>query len=120
MNVLSLLKTPLSEVGRGVVESRLPRTLFEKKATVCVYLAPEGYPDNPLKDQPIQIGSLDDSEAYYASVYDDKGVIKTTTSRAIALLGKGATVQEARAKVYRDVVKVRGRLQYRTDIAEGV
>jgi len=120
MNVLSLLETPLSEVGQGVVESRLPRPSFEKKATVCVYLTPEGYPDNPLKDQVIQIGSLLDSEAYYASVYDDRGVIKTTTSRAVALLGKGATVQEARVKVYGDVAKVRGRLHYRTDIAEGV
>jgi len=120
INVLSLLETPLTEVAQGIVESRVPRPVFEKAATVCVYLTPEGYPDHPLKDQPVQIGRLAHSEAYYASVYDDGGVTRTTSSRAVALLSKGATVEEARRRVYGDVAEVKGRLHYRKDIAEGV
>jgi phosphoribosylamine--glycine ligase len=120
MNVLSLLRTPLTEVALGIMGSKVPKPIFDAKATVCVYLTPEGYPDNPLKDQPVKIGRLAHSEAYYASVYDEGGVTKTTSSRAVALLSKGATVEEARRNVYRDVAEVRGRLHYRKDIAEGV
>ncbi len=40
INVLALLETPLSEVGFGIVEGRLPETRFAEEATVCVYLTP--------------------------------------------------------------------------------
>jgi len=117
INVLALLETPLSEVGYGIVEGRLPEARFAEEATVCVYLTPEGYPVNPLRDQPIEVGETRHSEIYYASVYDDNGVVKTTGSRSIALLGRGGTVSEAREKVYSDVGNIKGRLHYRTDIA---
>jgi phosphoribosylamine--glycine ligase len=57
---------------------------------------------------------------YYASVNEENGLIRTTGSRSIALLGKGATVGEAREKVYSDVSKVSGKLYYRTDIAKNI
>ncbi|MCW4049983.1 MAG: phosphoribosylamine--glycine ligase [Candidatus Bathyarchaeota archaeon] len=117
INVLSLLETPLTEMGYGMTEGNLPKPAFMKKATVCVYLVPEGYPTNPVRDQPIEIGEPA-SEVYYASVYDDNGVIRTTSSRAVALLAKGDNVQKARKAVYKDVNKVKGRLHYRTDIAK--
>ncbi|MBD3173434.1 phosphoribosylamine--glycine ligase [Candidatus Bathyarchaeota archaeon] len=120
INVLSLLEKPLTEVGHGIIEGKLPNFGFEKKATVCVYLVPEGYPTSPVKDQPIEIGDGIESGLYYASVYEDNGVIKTTTSRSIALLGKGDSVPEARKNVYKDVDKITGRLHYRTDIAQDI
>ncbi len=70
-----------------------------------------------MRDQPITVGETRHSEIYYASVYDDGGVVKTTGSRSVALLGRGGTVSEAREKVYSDVGEVKGRLHYRTDIA---
>ncbi len=120
INVLSLLEKPLTDVGYGIIDGELPSFGFEKKATVCVYLVPEGYPMSPVKDQPIEIGDGIESGLYYASVYDDNGIIKTTTSRSIALLGKGDTVTEARKNVYKDVDKITGRLHYRTDIAQDI
>jgi len=117
LNVLALLETPLTEVGFGVAEGSLPETSFAREATVCVYITPEGYPVNPLRDQPIVVGETRHSELYYASVYDDHGVVKTTGSRSVALLGRGGTVQEARERVYMDVGSIKGRLHYRTDIA---
>ena len=53
-------------------------------------------------------------------MYDDVGIIKTTGSRAVALLAKGKSVREARQKVYKDIEKITGRLHYRTDIAKGI
>lgn len=120
INVLSILEKPLTELGYGIADGNLPSFGFEKKATVCVYLTPEGYPTLPVKDEPMFVGEDIDSEIYYASVYDDKGTIRTTTSRAIALLGKGDTVPMAREMVYGDVDKITGRLHYRTDIAAGI
>lgn len=120
INVLSLLETPLTEVGYGMAEGKLPSISFSKQATVCVYLVPEGYPVAPVKDQPIHVAEGVQSELYYASVYDENGIIKTTTSRAVALLAKGSTVSEARKAAYSDIDKVTGRLHYRTDIAKGI
>ena len=120
INVLSLLETPLTDVGYGMANGRLPEISFNKKATVCVYLVPEGYPVAPVKDKPIHVADGVQSELYYASVYDDVGVIKTTGSRAVALLAKGESVTEAREKVYSDIDKITGRLHFRTDIAKGI
>ncbi len=120
INVLSLLETPLTEVGYSMAEGKLPSISFSKEATVCVYLVPEGYPVAPVKDQPIDVADGVQSELYYASVYDENGVIKTTGSRAVALLAKGDSVTEARDNVYSDIGKVTGRLHYRTDIAKGI
>ena len=120
MNVLSLLDTPLTEIGFAIDEGTLVKPSFQSKATVCVYIVPEGYPTNPVRDQEIIIGPIENSETYYASVYEENGKVKTTTSRAIALLGKGGTVREARGRVYSDVNNVTGRLFYRTDIGQGI
>ena len=120
INVLSLLEPKLTDIGYGMAEGKLPSISFSKKATVCVYLVPEGYPVSPVRDQPINVAEGVQSELYYASVYDDAGVIKTTTSRAVALLAKGDNVSEARDNVYKDIGKVTGRLHYRTDIAKGI
>ncbi len=120
LNVLSLLETPLTEVGFGMAEGNLPPISFSNDATVCVYIVPEGYPVSPVKDHPLSVSDGVTSELYYASVYEKDGVIKTTTSRAVALLAKDSTVKDARASVYADVEKLSGRLHYRTDIADGI
>ena len=120
INVLSLLENPLSEVGFEIAHGHLKKVRFSNEATVCVYLVPEGYPVNPVKGESIQVGEMDYSELYYASVNEESGIIRTTGSRSIALLGKGDTVKEAREKVYSDVSKVSGKLHYRTDIAQNI
>ena len=120
INVLALLDDSLIETGFRVVEGKLSKPSFRKEATVCVYIVPEGYPETPKKDKPLTVGALTYSEPYYASVYEDGGIIRTTGSRAVALLARGKTVAEAREKVYSDASAVRGTLFYRRDIAAGV
>ena len=120
INVLALLDDSLIETGFKIAEGKLSKPSFRKEATVCVYVVPEGYPDTPKKDQPITIGKLRYSEPYYASVYEEGGVLKTTGSRAVALLAKGKSVTEARERVYSDASAVEGALFYRRDIAAGV
>jgi len=120
INVLSLLDTPFTNICKQIIEGKLSKPRFKEEATVCVYVVPEGYPVNPKKDQSISIGDITASEIYYASVYDENGSIKTTTSRAVALLAKGESVEKARSRAYADINKITGSLFYRHDIAEGV
>ncbi|MHC1625482.1 MAG: phosphoribosylamine--glycine ligase, partial [Methermicoccaceae archaeon] len=56
MNVLPIMDTPFSEVIRAGVEGSLDKldVRFYNKATVCKYLVPEGYPENPVSDSPIK------------------------------------------------------------------
>jgi len=120
INVLALLETPLLEIGWDIVDGRLSTPAFQKKATVCVYMVPEGYPTSPRKGVPVEIEPPERSEIYYASVHEENGTTYTTTSRSIALLAKGETVEEAREMVYMDVPRIKGDLFYRRDIAKGV
>ena len=119
INVLALIDDSLIDTGFKMVEGKLSKSNFRKEATVCVYVVPDGYPENPKKDQPITVGKLKHSEPYYASVYAEGGVIRTTTSRAVALLARGRTVAEARERVYADASAVKGAVFYRRDIAAG-
>lgn len=120
INVLALLDDSLTETGFKIVEGKLSKARFRSEATVCVYLVPQGYPEAPQRDKPLTVGTLRNSEPYYASVYEDGGIIRTTGSRAVALLARGETVSEAREKVYSDASAVKGTLFYRRDIASGV
>ncbi|UCH56685.1 MAG: phosphoribosylamine--glycine ligase [Candidatus Bathyarchaeota archaeon] len=120
MNVLSLLEDSLLDVGWEIIDGRLSKPSFERKATVCVYIVPEGYPVDPKRGGEVSIAEPRMSELFFASVHEEGGVIRTTGSRAIALLAKGGSVREAREKVYQDVPNIRGELFYRRDIGEGV
>ncbi len=120
INVLALLDDSLLEMGFKIIEGKLSKPTFRKEATVCVYLVPEGYPEAPQRDKPLTVGTLRNSEPYYASVYEEGGIIRTTGSRAVALLARGKSVAEAREKVYSDASAVKGTLFYRRDIAVGV
>ncbi len=120
MNVLSLLEKPLIEVGWEILDGRLSKPAFEEKATVCVYVVPEGYPVDPKKGAAVRISPPESSELYYASVHEEGGKVLTTGSRSIALLAKDESVAKARERVYSDVTRVEGDLFYRRDIGAGV
>ena len=56
MNVLPLLKTNFVDICWEILNGNLsPNLEYEKKATVCKYLAPEGYPVSPKKDELVKI-----------------------------------------------------------------
>jgi len=83
---------------------------------VCTYLVPKGYPTKPEKDKTITIEPSLTSDLYFASVYSNKKQIRTTNSRAIALVEEGESLEIARDKVYQNIDKIRGELFFRKDI----
>ena len=121
MNVLPLLQGNLVEICWGIINGNLSKKFkFEKKATVCKYLAPEGYPVNPKKDELVKINreKIKESGAkyYYASVYRESGKIYTTTSRAMGVLGIADSLEEAEKIAENGVKCIEGNLFHRKDV----
>jgi phosphoribosylamine--glycine ligase len=121
MNVLPLLKGNLVDICQAIIDGKLSKNFeFEKKATVCKYLAPEGYPTNPIKDEQVKINTekMEKTGArfYYASVYRDGKKIFTTTSRAIGVLGIADSLEEAEKIAESGVYCIEGKLFHRKDV----
>ena len=121
INVLSILDYSMDEICQGILEGNVPKPKFLNKATVCVYVVPDGYPGTAAEsDAPITIGGGISSKLHYASVYEKEGEVFTTSSRSLAVCGIGDTVTEARENAYNDIRKVSGNIRYRYDIAKDV
>ncbi len=121
MNVLPLLQSNFVDICWGIINGNLSRNVeYEEKATVCKYLAPEGYPISPKKDELVKINKekLKDIGAkyYYASVYREGNNIYTTTSRAIGILGIASNLEEAEQIAEQGVSCVEGKLFHRKDV----
>ncbi len=122
MNVLPLLKADFIDVCEAIINGTLDKIpiAFEKKATVCKYVVPEGYPDKPKKGiiiPPERIPESSDClKIYYAAVDQEEDGIHLTSSRAIACVGIGDNLQEAE-KIAEDAVsKITGSVFHRKDI----
>ncbi|MFX1363981.1 MAG: phosphoribosylamine--glycine ligase [Promethearchaeota archaeon] len=122
MNVLPLLKTNFVDVCQAIINGTLDMLTieFEKKATVCKYLAPEGYPLSPKRDELVKINTDKinkiGASLYYASIYRENGNIYTTTSRAIGVLGIADNLEAAEKIAEKGVGCVEGNLFHRKDV----
>jgi len=120
LNVLPLLKTDLVDVCLALINGTLHElnVRFENKATVCKYVVPDGYPDNPIDSGTITIDEkkLKHARYYYASVDKKEDGLYMTSSRAIAFVGVADDIYSAE-KIAENAVKcVAGRIQHRPDI----
>ena len=124
MNLLAILKNDFLEVCEAIVNKKLNNidVEFENKATVCKYVVPKGYPDNPVKGEPItvdenaikKIGAI----LHYASVNEDSGSLYMTGSRAVAVVGVADTIEEAE-KIAEEATKyIKGEVYHRSDIGK--
>ena len=118
MNVLSLLKTDLLAIIEKAIEGSLSQkdVRFVKKATVCKYLVPEGYPESPVTDQPVTAGAYDPALLYYANVEEKDGILYTQSSRTMAFVGLGDTLGEAEEIAERAASGVKGKVRHRRDV----
>jgi len=120
MNVLPLLRDDFLAICWAMAEGKLGSISpeFEEKATVCKYLAPEGYPTDPVKGKKIELGDAIKSQAliHYASVDQRDDGIYMSSSRALACTGIASTMAEAERIAENAISKVRGPVFYRKDI----
>jgi phosphoribosylamine--glycine ligase len=118
MNVIPLLDNDFLDVCMAVVTGTLGEinVAFKKQATVCKYAVPEGYPDDPVKDSVVEMGSTRNAHVFYSSVYEKDGKVFTTGSRAVAVMGTASTIQDAEKIALDGLCALKGRLYSRRDI----
>jgi len=119
MNVLPLLKSDFVDICMHIADGTLKNTdvQFQNKATVCKYAVPEGYPDNPVKGEPINVSSVKNSDGlFYASVDIKNGLLVEAGSRTVAVVGIADSIVEAEAIAEKEVSSVSGPLFHRSDI----
>jgi phosphoribosylamine--glycine ligase len=115
------MKTNFVDICWGIINGNLTTNVeYENKATVCKYLAPEGYPISPIRDERVLINKEKlknlGAKYYYASVYREGSNVFTTTSRAMGLLGIADTLEEAEQIAEAGVGCIEGKLFHRKDV----
>ena len=119
MNVLSILKTDFIDICKNIINGSLNKIdiNFEKKATVCKYAVPEGYPENPIKNMPINVSRIKNNDSlFYASVDIKNGVIVESGSRTAAIVAKADSIFEAEKIAEKEISSISGPLFHRKDI----
>ena len=119
MNALPILETDFVEICERLIDGTLNEldVKFAKKATVCKYIVPKGYPENPVKGEKIEIGEIPEGvKMYYASVDQKEDGIYMSSSRALAFVGIADTISEAEKIAASALSSVSGKVFFRDDI----
>lgn len=118
MNVLTLLDSDFVSVVEGIVNGTLSsvKVSFKDKASVCKYIVPKGYPEAPHAGDPITLGTTEGTTVYYANVVEENGVLQTITSRTLAFVGLGDSLEEAERFAERACEGVSGNVRFRRDV----
>ena len=121
MNVLSLLESDFVDICYAIVGGTLDQVpvQFSQKATVCKYAVPDGYPDNPVKGQNIDISKVSNqNELYYASVDIQNGKLVEAGSRTVAVVGIADSISSAEIIAENEIKSITGPLFHRKDIGK--
>lgn len=119
MNALSLLETDLVDIFLATIRGTLDQMdiRFAKKASVCKYVVPNGYPTNPVKNQKIEIEPFPEGvECYLASVEKKDDDIYMLGSRTVAIVAVADTLEEAEGLAEHGAQCVKGLVFHREDI----
>ncbi|MDH7592924.1 MAG: phosphoribosylamine--glycine ligase [Methanomicrobiales archaeon] len=118
INVLSILSTNMTEIVEGIVEGDLTESdvSFERRATVCKYIVPEGYPERPRRGEPVLIGDIGRARLFYANIEERDRVLYTLNSRSCAVVGIGDSLEEAEQIAQKAAESIKGRVRFRRDI----
>ena len=119
MNVLPLLENDFVEICTSIINQKLSKIKirFESNATVCKYIVPEGYPDNPVKNEQLEIKKIpQNAKLYYASVEQRGDSLYSTASRAIACLGIADNLEKAERIAEEATKSIKGKVFHREDI----
>ncbi|KTD35096.1 phosphoribosylamine-glycine ligase [Legionella nautarum] len=119
LNVLSILDSDFLALCQDLVEGNLVKheISFSNQATVCKYAVPEGYPDSPKKDFPIDFSKVEAQDhLYLASVHETNQELLATGSRTAAYVGIADNIFEAEALAEKEISLVQGPLFHRADI----
>ena len=120
LNLLTLLETDLFSIFKAITDGTLQslQTRFAPEASVCKYIVPEGYPDNPRKGDPVSLPEiLLPGIALFLSAVDVRaGELVATGSRTVAVVARAPTLAEAESACERFASIIPGPFFHRKDI----
>lgn len=120
MNVLPLLKNNMLELSNDIIDGKLKKLDFAKKASVCKYIVPDGYPETKYANEKINVNEDKiknlGAKIFYAAVNQKNNDIYTSSSRSIGILGIADTIEEAEKIAEESTSFVEGKLYHRRDI----
>lgn len=119
LNALSILESDFVDLCLAISAGELAATpvQFSRKATVCKYSVPEGYPDHPVRNVEIDISAVvNKNYLYLAAVNEEQGVLYATGSRAAAYVGVADTISIAESIAEQEISSIKGPLFHREDI----
>ena len=123
LNLLTLLRTGFLDVCRAIVSGTLDQlaVAFEPLASVCKYIVPDGYPDQPRTGDAIQLpAELPPDVTLYLSAVDvQAGQLVATGSRAVAIVATAPTLSSAEKLCESVASGWTGRFFHRRDIGTG-
>ena len=120
LNLLVLLNTDFVAICRAIVDQTLcdVEVDFARKASVCKYIVPEGYPDNSrigdAVDLPLEMPA--DVTLFLGSVDDKNGKLVAAGSRTVGIVAVAETITAAEALCENAVKQIPGRFFHRSDI----
>ena len=118
-SVLSLMESDLVDLVEAALDSRLNEVEVKWYDGSCVnvVLASNGYPGSFEKGFEITIDDSIKDKVFLAGAKFEDGVLKTSGGRVLSVVGKGATLQEAREEAYKltELVNFEGKY-FRKDI----
>lgn len=121
--ILPLIDGDCGEIMMAVAKGEVPTLEWKSLHSACVVLAAEGYPDNPVKDVPINGNLFSETGSSYflhAGTKDSgDGNWQTAGGRVLNAIGLGSSLEEARKNAYQQAESVSWPgMQMRKDIGE--
>lgn len=123
MNVLAILKGDFLALCDAIVGQTLANhnVEFARKATVCKYVVPNGYPTDAIKNAeiviPAWVNDVEGLRVYWGAVNTDASGRSTLYgSRALAFVGVADTLAEAEKIAELGASSIAGPVFHRTDI----
>jgi phosphoribosylamine--glycine ligase len=122
MNVLPILSSDFIELCYGMINGSLSnvKAEFAKESTVCKYAVPNGYPENPVRGERIEVAPGTGAKVYYASVDQRADGLYMLGSRAVAFVGISGSLEDAERIAQNAIGSVKGRVFFRRDIGTGM
>ena len=117
LNVLAILETDFIKICQSIICGTLAEleVSFSKKATVCKYVVPAGYPENPAKNFEV-FCNTENKNLYLAAVQEKDGGVFATGSRTAAFVGTNKDIVVAESLAELGASKIGGNLFHRKDI----
>jgi len=119
MNLLTLLETDIIDIFEAICNETLDdlEVSFQKLASVCKYVVPNGYPDNPEKGFGVDLKEVEKPNQLFLGAVDQKeDQLVATGSRTAAVVGVATSIEKAEQEAETLVNQIKGNLFHRPDI----